>query len=164
MQKALTPANEAERLKALERLGILDTKAEERFDSITREACAKLQVPISIISLIDKNREWYKSCQGLNVKEGPRDISFCGHAMLSKMIFIVEDALKDYRFADNPMVINPPYIRFYAGVALLEAQTRLPIGVLCVKDVKPRQMSIEEINTLIDLGKKAEAELNKKNA
>ena len=84
--------------------------------------------------------------------------------MLSKMIFIVEDALKDYRFADNPMVINPPYIRFYAGVALLEAQTRLPIGVLCVKDVKPRQMSIEEINTLIDLGKKAEAELNKKNA
>jgi len=136
MKRAPIPQNEPRRLKAVESLGILNTEPEERFDKITKDACDRLSLPISTITILDKDREWYKSCQGLNAKEGPRDISFCGHAMLSSMIFIVEDTLKDVRFKDNPMVINPPYIRFYAGVSLHEKKSKLPIGVLCVKDYR----------------------------
>ena len=162
MKTAPVPANEQERLEAVKKLGILDTKPEKRFDLITKEACKRLQVPISTITIIDKDREWYKSCQGLKVKQGNRDASFCGHAMLSPLIFIVEDTLKDERFFDNPMVVNPPFIRFYAGIALHEPFNNLPIGALCVKDYKPHKMTKEEINILMELAKKAEKELAKK--
>ncbi|MFA5987949.1 MAG: GAF domain-containing protein [Candidatus Paceibacterota bacterium] len=162
MQTAPIPGDEEGRLTALHKLAILDTKPEKRFDDLTKEATEKLQVPISTISIIDSKREWYKSCQGLNQKEGSREVSFCGHALLSKYIFIVQDTLKDPRFADNPMVIGEPYIRFYAGIALHENETDKPIGVFCVKDIKPRQLSIQEVGILVDIADRAEKELNKK--
>ena len=109
---------------------------------------------------MDKDREWYKSRQGLDSTEAPRAISFCAHAMLSRDVFIVEDALEDERFKDNPMVIGKPYIRFYAGVALYD-KMGMNIGVLCIKDTKPRKFSTEDISKLMDLASRAEAEFNK---
>jgi GAF domain-containing protein len=153
--------NENQRLEALKRLGILDTPPEERFDVITREASVKLGVPISTISIIDAKREWYKSRCGLTAQEGERDISFCGHAMQAEYIFVIEDTLTDNRFKDNPYVTGAPFIRFYAGVALHDRKTKLPVGVLCVKDVKPRKFSPAEVVTLIELARQAEDELNK---
>ena len=141
-------------------MAILDTEPEERFDRLTKEAVEKLHVPISTITILDENREWFKSCQGLDEKENKREISFCAHALLAKDIFIVEDTLKDPRFADNPMVINPPHIRFYAGMALLDHKTGQPVGVFCVKDTKPRKLSLQEMGILIDLANRAEKELN----
>jgi len=160
MQPAPIPADEQQRLEALKALGILDTKPDERFDAITKEAAARLRVPISTVSLIDADREWYLSCQGLDIKEAKRETSFCGHALFSKNIFIVEDTLKDPRFADNPTVTGKPYIRFYAGVALYDNFYRLPIGVLCVKDTKPRSMSAEAAGILLELAAKAETEIH----
>lgn len=160
MKLASIPTNEAERLKALHKLALLDTMPEKRFDSITKEAISRLKVPISTLTLIDSKREWFKSSQGIDYKEGDRAISFCGHALLATNIFIVEDTLKDDRFKDNPMVIGRPYIRFYAGISLRESQSGLPIGVLCIKDIKPRKLTSEEINILIELASRAEKELN----
>lgn len=163
MQTAPIFENEPERLKALTRLGILDTQSEERFDAITKKLIDEFRVPIATISIIDKNREWFKSCQGLLQREGKRDVSFCGHAMFSKHLFIVEDTLKDQRFVDNPYVVGSPFIRFYAGVALHDELTKLPIGVLCIKDKKPRTLSVDEINQLVSLGEQTEQMLNHPN-
>lgn len=143
-------------------LGILDTKPEERFDAITRQAIQTFNVPISTITIIDDKREWYKSCQGLDVREVPREVSFCAHAMLSNEIFIIEDTLKDERFKDNPMVIGKPFIRFYAGI-VLHSQDGTSIGVFCIKDTKPRSLSLREVEMLLDFAARAEVELNKKN-
>lgn len=160
MLKAPIPKNEVERLQAVKKLGILDTAPEERFDRFTKEATIKFQVPISTISIIDKDRVWYKSTYGQAEKESNRADSFCGHAMFSEFVFIVEDTLKDPRFADNPNVINKPHIRFYAGVALHERESRQVVGVFCVKDVKPRQFSAEQIADLLDMAGQVERELN----
>lgn len=141
-------------------MGILDTKPEPRFDEITAKASRVFNVPISTVSIIDKDREWFKSCWGLPQKAGERDVSFCGHALLSQVVMVVEDATKDARFADNPYVVGPPYIRFYAGVALKENKTHMPVGVLCIKDTIARKFSPDDVNTLMELGKKAEEELN----
>ena len=162
MQIPHIPQNEAERLEALWQMKILDTAPEVRFDRITKEAAEKLRVPISTISIIDKDREWYKSCIGLDIKEQPREISFCAHALLSREIFIIEDTKKDPRFVDNPQVVGYPYIRSYAGITLRDKKTGFPIGVLCVKDNKPRSFSSEDISSLIELGAKAEEELNRR--
>jgi len=161
MKPAPIPPNEHERLMSVHRLGILDTEPEERFDCLTREAAKKFNVPITAISILDDNREWYKSCQGLTEPEGDRHTSFCGHALLADQLFIVEDTLKDGRFADNPMVLGAPHIRFYAGVVLRDRSTNLPIGVFCIKDTKPRKLSMDETSALIDLAERAEGELNK---
>lgn len=162
MQAAPIPENEEERIKAVHEMAILDTKPEERFDVLTKEATLKLKVPISAISIIDSDREWFKSCQGLEQKEGAREVSFCGHALLAKDIFVVQDTLKDPRFADNPMVTGSPFIRFYAGVALFDYKTGFSIGVFCVKDTKPRTLTLDEIGALTDIADRAEKELNKK--
>ena len=161
MKDAPIPQDEKERLEAVHRMAILDTEPEERFDVLTKEAVAKLKVPISAISVLDSDREWLKSCVGLNQKDGARNISFCGHALLSKEIFIVEDTQKDPRFADNPMVTGFPFIRSYAGVALHDRKTGHAVGVFCVKDTKPRVFNLAEISTIIDIGSRAEEELNK---
>lgn len=161
MKNAPIPSDENKRLEAVHQLAILDTGSEERFDVLTREAVEKLGVPMSMVSILDSDREWYKSCIGLDKTEGDRKVSFCGHALLASNIFIIEDTLKDPRFADNPMVIGFPFIRFYAGVALFDNKTHQPIGVFCVKDVKPRKLTIEEIGIVIDLAERAEKELNK---
>src|SRR3989338_9282423 len=148
MKSAASPANEPERLEHVRALGLFDTAPEERFDVITREAVQAFHVPIATITLLDEKREWYKSCQGLNAKEAPREISFCAHAMLSDHVFIVEDTLKDPRFADNPMVVGEPHIRFYAGVSLYDS-SGTGIGVFCIKDTKPRSLSPHEVTLLL---------------
>lgn len=164
MQKAPIPQNEEERLIAVHNLAILDSEPEERFDDITKEVKNKLNVPISTLTIVDKDREWFKSKQGLNKSEGKREISFCGHALLATEIFIVEDTLKDDRFKDNPMVVGEPHIRFYAGISLRDYKTKQPVGVLCIKDIKPRRLNLEEINILMELADKAEKEINKNNS
>jgi GAF domain-containing protein len=161
MQTAPIPANEKERLEAVHRLAILDTEPEERFDVLTRTAVEKLKVPMSMVTILDADREWYKSCVGVDRREASRATSFCGHALLATNIFIIEDALKDPRFEDNPAVIGPPFIRFYAGIALFDYQTHQPVGVFCVKDTKPRKLTTAEIGLIVDLADKAEKELNK---
>ncbi len=161
MLNAPVPTDEDKRIEAVHRLAILDTKPEERFDVLTKEVVKKLNVSMAMVTILDTNREWFKSCVGLDKKEGDRAASFCGHALLAKNIFVVEDTLKDFRFVDNPMVVSFPFIRFYAGVALFDYQTRQPIGVFCVKDTKPKKLTIQEIAIIIDLANKAEKELNK---
>jgi GAF domain-containing protein len=163
MQKAPIPENEEERLRSLESLKILDTEREERFDKITKKALKDLDVPISTITLIDRDREWFKSCQGIEQTQADRENSFCGHALLDKRdVFIVEDTLKDSKFSDNPQVLNDPYIRFYAGIKLFNKKDNIPVGIFCIKDKTPRELSIEEIGKLMSLAKQAEEELNKK--
>jgi GAF domain-containing protein len=158
--KAPRHVQEEERLDAVHKLHILDTETDPLYDALTIEATQKLDVPISTVSILDKNREWYKSCQGLPMREGERDVAFCSWALLSKNIFIIEDTLEDDRFKDNVYVVGPPYIRFYAGFALMDKDSRLPVGVFCVKDTKPRKLSVDEVGILFDLAKKAEALLN----
>jgi GAF domain-containing protein len=160
MMGAPVPANEDIRLEAVHRLGLLDTPPEERFDRITAAAVERLHVPISTVSILDRDREFYKSCQGTLVRQGDRDVSFCGHALLSQLVFIVQDTLEDPRFADNPAVVGEPHIRFYAGMALRDRKSHQPVGVLCVKDTKPRAMQPGEIEVLMELAKQAEDELN----
>jgi GAF domain-containing protein len=154
--------DEVKRLEILKGMDILDTDPESRFDLITKKATQLLGAPIAVISIIDKDREWFKSCQGLEQKEGKRKVSFCTHALKADNLFVVEDTLKDERFKDNPYVTGEPFLRFYAGMVLKELKTGTPIGVFCIKDKKPRKMSPEEVAILIDLANQAEDELNKK--
>lgn len=161
MKEAPIPANEKERVCAVHALDILDTATEERFEVITDEAIEKLQVPIATITIIDTDREWFKSYKGLDVQENARSVSFCGHALLENTMTIVPDTLKDERFADNPMVVNSPFVRFYAGMALHEDKTGLAVGVFCIKDTEPKEMSVDEISIFLDLAERAEKEVNK---
>jgi diguanylate cyclase (GGDEF)-like protein len=154
------PEDEAERLAALEGLNLLDTPAEERFDRITRLARKVLDVPMALVSLVDADRQWFKSAQGLNVAETPREVSFCGHAVLQDRLFVVGDAAGDDRFADNPLVTGDPRIRFYAGYPL-RAPSGHRVGTLCVIDRRPRDLGEEERRTLEDLGSLAEGELQR---
>ena len=162
MEKAPIPKFEKERICALEGLKLLDTATEERFDRITQRVIKQFSVPISTITLVDRNREWFKSVQGLKVREGPRDISFCGHALMSEIILIIRDTLEDPRFADNPMVKGSPFIRFYAGKSLYEKNSHLPVGVFCIKDHKPREFSMQDMSDFLNLATQAEEEINKK--
>ena len=158
MKRPDKPANEKERLGSLRSLNILDTLPEERFDRLTRMASRVFEVPISLVSLIDENRQWFKSRVGLDVCETLRDISFCGHAILGNEIFVIEDAQKDERFRDNPLVTGPPHIRFYAGAPLRYLNGN-KLGTLCIIDQKPRVMTEDDLNTLRDLAEMAEGEL-----
>ena len=162
MTNAPIPDNEEERITSVHKMAILDTEPEPRFDALTKEAIEKLKVPMAMITIIDSDREWFKSCQGIDQKEGGRAISFCGHALLAKNIFIVEDTQKDPRFVDNPMVTGFPFIRFYGGIALFDYSTGQPVGVFCVKDTKPRNLTLEEVGIIADLADRAEKELNRK--
>ncbi|HBP90265.1 MAG TPA: MBL fold metallo-hydrolase [Nitrospirales bacterium] len=156
--RAQIPDNEEGRLAALTNLKILDTDPEERYDRIARIASDSFEVPIALVSLIDRDRQWFKSCIGLNVNETPRDMAICAHAILEDRLLIVPDTFLDPRFADNPLVTGEPRIRFYAGCPL-----RLPdgnvIGTLCLIDSRPRQLDGRKINLLRDLGKLVETEL-----
>ncbi len=150
MQKPSTPYNESKRMEALQSSGLLDTPAEERFDRITRMASRIFNVPIALVSLVDTNRQWFKSCIGLPVRETPRDISFCGHAILDDEVFVIPDASLDERFADNPLVTDEPLIRFYAGCPL-RLNNGLKLGTLCIIDQKPREFDQDDENLLKDL-------------
>ena len=158
MQEPLIPENESSRLAALRRLGVLDTQAEERFDRITRIAKTHFGVAIALVSLVDADRQWFKSCQGIDASETPRNISFCGHAILREEVFVVTNAVEHPDFADNPLVIGPPNIRFYAG-APLHAPDGERVGTLCVIDPNPRDFCAQDVDVLRDLANCVEGEL-----
>lgn len=158
MIKPDIPNNEAERLHALKTLRVLDTSHEERFDRVTRMAKRMFGVSISLVSLIDEDRQWFKSKQGIKVAEMSRDISFCGHAINQDGLFIVPDARVDIRFYDNPLVTETPKIRFYAGYPL-KIRDGVNIGTLCLLDQQPKEMGEEDQLLLKDLGAMIEQEI-----
>ena len=147
MTPAPIPDDEDARLNALRGLLLLDTPPEERYDRLARFAAEQLDVPIALLSLVDGQRQWFKSRVGLDATETPRDISFCGHAVMKNELFIVEDASSDPRFADNPLVVGAPHIRFYAG-APLSSPSGHHIGTLCVIDTVPRTLGAVELAIL----------------
>jgi signal transduction histidine kinase len=159
VQPALLPPDEPERIRALQQLGLLDTPAEERFDRIARVAAALFDAPIALVTLVDSNRQWFKSCFGLGIRETGREMSFCAHAILGPDVFVIPDALADDRFADNPLVTGDPHIRFYAGHPL-KAAGGAAVGTLCVIDREPRTVTAEQLDRLADLAGWAEQELN----
>jgi PAS domain S-box-containing protein len=154
------PSDDVDRVAALCALKVLDTPAEARFDRITRIAQSHFQVPIALVSLVDTDRQWFKSRQGLDATETPRNVSFCGHAILSEGIFHIPDALADPRFADNPLVTGAPHVRFYAG-APLHAPGGKRIGTLCIIDYHPREFNAAQLTVLRDLADAAEIELER---
>lgn len=153
MEFAPIPADEDDRLAALRALLILDTPPEERFDRIAAFAADEFDMPIAMVSLVDADRTWFKSCIGADLREAPRDVSFCGHAVASKKTLVVADASKDARFADNPNVLTGPQVQFYAG-ACLSLPGGETVGTLCLFDTVPREMdeiSLAILNSLRDL-------------
>ncbi|GAC1476674.1 MAG: response regulator [Ktedonobacterales bacterium] len=159
MRNAPLPSNEAERLAALRTLRLLDTPPEERFDRVTRTAQRVFDVPIATVTLVDANRQWFKSCFGLPLAETTRDIAFCAHTILDGDTLIIPDATRDIRFEDNPLVTGEPYLRFYAGQPL-RSLTGHAVGTLCIMDSRPRQLSDADVHALKDLAAWAENELN----
>ncbi|WP_166268792.1 GAF domain-containing protein [Marinobacter caseinilyticus] len=157
MKPADLPQDEVLRLKSLTNMRILDTPVEERFERITRLAKKFFNVAISAISLIDEDRQWFKSNPGLDVRETHRDYSFCGHAILSDGVFVVENTLADERFYDNPLVVDAPYIRFYAGIPI-HASDRSRIGTLCLLDHQPHSRDEFDFSVLADLAALVERE------
>ncbi len=152
------PVHEEERVHALHALNILDTRPEERFDRLTRLARRLFDVPIAVVSLVDSDRQWFKSCQGMAATETPRDVSFCAHAILSDQILMIPDAGSDERFHDNPLVTGEPRIRFYAGCPL-KVGNGSNVGTLCLLDTRPRVLDAEERGLLLDLASMAEREI-----
>lgn len=153
------PPDERSRKRALDRTGLLDTSPEERFDRLTRLASHALGVPVALVSLVDTDRQWFKSRVGLSASETGRDVSFCGHAILQREPLIIEDTLADPRFADNPLVVGSPFIRAYAGMPVCDRQGHC-LGTLCVIDDQPRSFSERDKETLADLASCVEREIN----
>lgn len=142
------PVNEAARLAALSSFSIIDTIAEDDFDNLTLIAAQICGTPVSLISLVDNKRQWFKSKQGIDILEAPREYSFCGHAInMPKEVMIVEDARLDVRFCDNPLVVDYPHIVFYAGVPLV-TEDGYPVGTLCVIDSTPRVLTDSQLTAL----------------
>ncbi|ETN92731.1 putative diguanylate cyclase AdrA [Gammaproteobacteria bacterium MOLA455] len=152
------PPDEVARLQTLKSLAVLDSPHEERFDRLTRMAKRLFDVPIALLSLIDEHRQWFKSRVGLPLSETPRDISFCGHAILGEGIFIIPDATADDRFHNNPLVVDEPNIRFYAGCPL-RALNGSHMGTLCIIDDRPRDLKEDDLVALKELAAMAEQEL-----
>jgi GAF domain-containing protein len=131
--------NEKQRLKVLWQYSVLDTVPEEIFDDLTELAARICEAPIALITLVDENRQWFKSKVGISIQETSRDISFCAHAIKQPELFIVPDATKDARFSHNPLVTSDPKVRFYAGAPLISPDG-YALGTLCVIDKVPREL------------------------
>ena len=157
------PQDEAERLNLLHALNILDTPSEEAFDRITRLVAHILDVPIALVSLVDTDRQWFKSRIGIDANETPREVAFCAHAIAQTTPLIVTDTTQDSRFMSNALVTGNPNIRFYAGVPL-RSIGGLSIGTLCAIDSKPRQLSPDEISILVDLAALVSKEMQMREA
>jgi len=147
MKQPEIPANESDRLVALDRYKILDTLPEQVYEDLTQLAADICGTPIALISLVDKDRQWFKSRVGLDATETPRDISFCGHAIAAKATLNIPDARQDPRFADNPLVASDPNIRFYAGVPLI-THDNFALGTLCAIDTQTRNLTDTQIRQL----------------
>jgi len=158
MMEPQIPKLENQRIAELRSLLLLDSSPEERFDRITRVAKQLFNVPIALISLVDTDRQWFKSRVGLDASETNRDISFCGHAILSDDVFIVENALNDLRFCDNPLVTGGPKIRFYAG-APLAMPSGNKLGTLCIISTEAREFDLKQRALLHDLSEIVISEL-----
>jgi diguanylate cyclase (GGDEF)-like protein len=159
LEQPSIPHNEGVRLATLKSLDVLDTPPEERFDRVTRMARRMFRVPTALVSLVDEHRQWFKSRAGLDACETPRNISFCGHAILGDDVFLIRNALADQRFADNPLVTGPPNVRFYAGVPL-RAHNGAKLGTLCLLDSAPRDFDEDDKVALRDLASMVEDELS----
>ena len=157
MQEPTIPANENERVQELRDLCLLETPAEARYDRLTALAKEIMKVEIALISLIDTERQWFKSRQGLSAAQTPRSISFCGHAILEDKPFVVENAAADPRFADNPLVVGAPFIRFYVGIPL-RGPNGYRVGTLCVIDSAPRICTAQELSILTKIASLVESE------
>jgi len=153
-----SPTQEAKRLEALRQYNILDTPAEQAYDDITALAAFICDVPIALVSLVDDQRQWFKSKVGIDVDETSRDVSFCAQAILGKSTMVINDAQKDERFANNPLVTCAPDIRFYAGVPLITPAGHA-IGTLCVIDRHPRTLSEVQQKTLEALARQVVMQL-----
>ena len=150
--------SEAERLAALQAYGILDTPPEAGFEHITSVVSRLFKVPVACVTLVDADRQWFKSVRGLEVRETPREISFCAHAMWGRDVMVVPDATQDSRFAENPFVTGEPHIRFYAGAPLHTPEGQ-PLGALCLIDRRPRRFNLAERQMLVEMASLVEDEL-----
>jgi hypothetical protein len=157
--RAPKPTDEDRRLAATRALGLWDTPPEERFDRITRIAAAMFNAPIALIALMERDREWFKSCCGVEIREVARDDSFCSHAIFERRPLVVSNALMDERFADNPYVTGYPGVRFYAGHPLI-LSNGCCVGTLCILDTKPRHLDDAGLSLLGDLAQFAVQELD----
>lgn len=147
MKTAPIPTNEARRLKVLWQYEVLDTVPEQIFDDLAELAGAICEAPISLISLVDESRQWFKARVGLDARETSRDISFCAHAITQPGLFIIPDATQDPRFKDNPLVTGDPKVRFYAGAPLITTEGHA-LGTLCVLDRVPRELRPDQLKAL----------------
>ena len=150
--------DEDARLKALKRLDILDTLEEQAYDDLTLLAAQICGTPIALVSLIDQDRQWFKSHHGLDARETPRNVAFCAHAIHGNKLFLVEDSEKDQRFHDNPLVTGAPNVKFYAGVPLY-VEGKYPVGTLCVIDDHARKLSNEQQQALEALSRQVVTQL-----
>jgi len=161
MVAAAFPPNESERIALLHALDLLDTPAEPIFDRITRLVARTLRVPIALVSLVDSDRQWFKSRVGLSAVETPRELAFCAHTLLQDVPMVVEDATSDDRFADNLLVTGEPNIRFYAGAPIFTT-AGLILGTLCAIDSQPRTLLPDELETLLDLANLVSREIQQR--
>ena len=162
-KKAPIPADEQRRLGALSALDILDTPPDPRFDRFTRLASRYFAVPIALITLVDRDRQYFKSRVGLHITETPREAAFCAHTIIERKTLVVNDALADDRFAENPLVVGEPRVRFYAGAPLI-LRDGTCIGSLCLLDTRPRWFAVEDTKLLEDLRDLAVIELEREPA
>ena len=155
---AAPPSIEAARIAALNRYAILDTEPEQSFDDLVILAAHVCKTPIAMLSLVDEHRQWFKSMVGVQVRETPREVSICSHAIEQEDLFIVPDTLEDPRFRENALVLGEPHIRFYAGAPLI-SEDGFALGTLCVVDREPRELAEDQKNALLSLGRLALAQM-----